>query len=753
MGANAENAALQPLWLLTSGAALGAIVSLPVVHTGPSWVHWLLQLLGASAFIAALRRGPRAHAALWLFAGVALVAGRGLGARADDLALNQRLADTHDLTVRAEVVITQGWTDSRWGRRTRVRVLHATQRGSDLFLPRSCPLEVRGPTAGDLPKPGSVVKTLARVRRSRSGNPLLVVASPRVLHDTGARRPLPALRGYLASKLIAAAGTHAGRIRSAELAAALSLGRRDLVPAARRDAWRRSGLAHLLAVSGLHVGLVGGATWFLITMLGAGPRTSRLVVLITLPAYALLAGASPSALRAALMGGIYLAARLLGRAILPMAAVLLAATVLLLARPPLIAEPGFQLTVLITAALVRWVPPLTETLPGPRWVTGALAVPLVAQIAAAPVVGWHFRSLIPGAVLANLLLLPLLGPTVLASVFAAFLAPVWPAAAAGCLSLISLLARVLRAGSAPARALELITPPMPIVAVILLVAAGWIALQSGRRARRGAAAWISLLVLLGGRWLLPAAPVPDTVELLPVSDGAAIAVSASRITLLFDGGRQTREAARLLADRGRRRIAAVVVSHTDEDHIAGIAQVLRSFQVDLLVMQAWMFSESPTVKLLRTARGRGVKVATVARGSAIGLGPLRLEIVWAPALDPPRKENERSLVGRVLLPRGTLLLTSDIGRTTEGRIARLGGLACDILVVPHHGSRGSTSALLLEAASPAIALIPAGPGNTHGHPHREVLERLAARSIPVRYPARDGWCGARFKEGRWIAFP
>ncbi|MFV2073363.1 MAG: ComEC/Rec2 family competence protein [Thermoanaerobaculales bacterium] len=750
---NEETAALRPLWLLTSGAALGAIVTLPVIHTGPSWVHWSLQLLGAGAFIAALRRGQCAPAALWLLAGIALVGGRGLGTRADDLTLDRRLADARDLTVRAEVVITQGWTDSRWGRRTRVRVLHATRRGADLNLPRSCPLEVRGATTDDLPQPGSVVQTLAGVRRSQLGNLLLVVASPRVLHDTGARRPLPTLRGYLARRLIAAAGTDAGRIRSAELAAALSLGRRDLVPAARRDAWRRSGLAHLLAVSGLHVGLVGAATWFLVTMSGAGPRTSRLVVLAVLPAYALLAGASPSALRAALMGGIYLAARLLGRAILPMAAVLLAATFLLLARPSLVAEPGFQLTVLITAALVRWVPPLTEFLPGPRWVTGAVAVPLVAQAAAAPIVGWHFRSLIPGAVPANLLLLPLLGPTVLVSVFAAFLAPVWPAAAAACLSLVSLLAQVLRAGSAPARALELVTPSMPVAAVVLLVAAGWLALQPGRRARMGAATWFSLLILLAGRWLFPAAPPFDTVELLPVSDGAAISVTAGGSTLLFDGGRQTREAARLLADRGRRRITAVVISHTDEDHIAGIAQVLRSFRVDLLVMQAWMYGEPPTVELLRIARRRGVRVALVARGSAIGLGSQRLEVVWATALDPPRKENERSLVGRVLLPHGTLLLTSDIGLHTERRIAGLSRLACEILIIPHHGSRGSTSSLLLDKASPTIALIPAAPGNTHGHPHREVLARLAAHGIPFRYPARDGWCGARFTDGSWTAFP
>jgi len=748
---SAETRALRPLWLLATGAACGAVATTLTPIAGPAWLHLLLLATGGILAIEAFRRGRRASPALWLLAGFALVGGRGLDAAGARLHF-ERYAAGGESVIRARVVVIEGWTDGRWGRRSRVGVLAATINDRTLDLPSRCRLEVRGdPDPGMLPAPGSVIDVLARVRGAQS-SPLLVVASARLLRTTGETRLLPHLRDRLAHRLLAAAGTSVGRIRTAEMAAALALGRRDLVPAERRDRWRRSGLAHVLAVSGLHVGLVGGAVWLLAAVLGATPRTTRLVVLMALPSYALLAGAAPSAVRAALMGVIYLGARFLGRAILPMAAVLLATLLLLLARPPLISNAGFQLTVVITAALVRWTPVLAEVLPGPRFVAGAIAVPLVAQTAAAPLVAAHFRTLIPGAAVVNIIALPLLGPTVLASVGATIIAVVWPGGAALCLDLVHGLITILQTVGAPARHLEVVTTRLPLVAVMALTVAGWLALQSGRRARIGAAAWLVIL-LASAATLLQAAPGPPTVELLPVSDGAAVLVSNGGDHILTDCGRFRREAAELLADRRQRRLRAIVMSHTDEDHIGGGAYVLRTLDVDRLLVPVWMFSRIESVPLLRAARRRGTHVELAARGTTTTLGTIRLVTLWPPAADPPREENERSLVARAVLPGGSVVITSDIGRPAERLISGNGLLDCDVLVIPHHGSRGSSSNALLDAASPEIALIPAAAGNTHGHPHEEVLERLAGRGIAIRYPKRDGWCGARWDGNAWRAFP
>jgi competence protein ComEC len=744
--------ALRPLWLLTTGAAVGALCSALTTVEPPPWLAPVLLFVGLVAAVVALRWRRRARYELWLLAGLALVCGRGLGQTGDTLHLRRLIADG-ETTVRARMVIIEGWSDARWGHRTRATVLTARHGDRNLRLPRRCRLEIRGSAdPNTLPKPGSVIEALARIR-GNDRSPLLVVASDRLVQVSGERRLLPAIRDRLAHDLLRAAGTDADRIRAAEMAAALALGRRDLVPREGRDRWRRSGLAHLLAVSGLHVGLVGGAVWLLLALSGVSPNTTRIAVLVALPAYAVLAGAAPSAMRAALMAAIYLGARLLGRAILPMAAVLLAVTTLLVAQPSLIANAGFQLTVVITAALVRWVPALTAALFGPRWVTGAVAVPVVAQAAAAPLVAWHFRTLIPGAIIANLLALPLLAPIILGSVAAATIAPLWRAPAALGLDLVGLLLAILRGVSVPARAFELVTPPVPVAVAVLLVVAGWIALQARPWARYGVALWIGVLAVVGISWRLPPPPDPPTVEILPVSDGAAVLVRDNRDVLLSDSGRYRREAAQMLAEGGHRELRAVIASHTDEDHVGGMVQVLHSFEVERLVIPVWMLAEPQVVPLLRAARRRGTRVHPVASGSAIDLGSIRLEVVWPPAVDPPRQENERSLVVRAIFDRGTALITADIGRPTEHHLARTGPLRSAVLVVPHHGSRGSTSATLLGATAPLVALIPAAPDNTHGHPHAEVLKRLSQRKIPTRYPARDGRCGATWDGSSWVPFP
>ena len=744
--------ALRPLWLLTTGAGVGAACSTLTTVEPPPWLPPLLFVVGLAAAALALRWRGGARYELWLLAGLALVCGRGLFQTEDTLRL-QRLIANGEITVRAQLVITEGWNDARWGHRTRARFVKARQNDEALRLPRRCRVEIRGSAnPNGLPRPGSVVEVLARVRGNHR-SPLLVVASNRLVETSDNWRLLPALRDQLAHKLLRAAGTDANRIRTAEMAAALALGRRDLVPYEVRDRWRRSGLAHLLAVSGLHVGLVGGTVWILLALTGLSPRATRIAVLVVVPTYAILAGAAPSAMRAALMATIYLGARLLGRALLPMAAVLLATTILLISQPALIADIGFQLTVVITAALVRWVPVLASIFFGPRWLSGAVAVPVVAQTAAAPIVAWHFRTLIPGAIFANLLALPLLAPIILGSVAATVVAPLWRVPAALALDIVHLLFSVLRFVSAPARASEFVTPSIPIAAAVVLVIAGWLALQGRRWARVGVVGWISLLAVLLASWLLPRQPSPPSVELLPVSDGAAVLVSEGVDAVMVDAGRYQREAAQMLAESGHRTLHAVIASHTDDDHIGGMVRILSSFEVNNLMMPVWMFTEPTVVPLLRAARRRGVRIHPVAAGSAVSLGSIRFEAVWPPAVSPPRHENERSLVARTRFESGIALITADIGRSTERTLAGAGPLQSAILVVPHHGSRGSTSAALLEATAPAVALIPAAPGNTHGHPHAEVLKRLADRHIPVRYPARDGRCGVRWDGEKWVPYP
>ena len=747
-----EMPALKPLWALTLGAVSGAGCTAVVAIDAPGWGPQILMLTGVVCVLVSLRWGPRA-APLWFAAGLMLASGHGLiqSSHRHELA---RLIDVDEpVWIRATFVIDEGWTHGRWGWRARARILDARHETEAIPPLRRCRVEIRGVRRpDDLPRPGAQIHGLVSIRGSPQA-PLLVASSQKLIRTEGPRRPLPRLRDTLAHTLLNAAGTDIRRIRAAELAAALSLGRRDLTPRSRRDGWRRSGLAHVLAVSGLHVGLVGGMTWLLFAVVGASPTVSRIAVLLVLPTYAVLAGGAPSAVRAALMGSIYVCARLLGRAILPMAAVLLTAALLLVADPSLIAEVSFQLTILLTAALVRWAPALSAALPLPRWLSAAIAVPVIAQVAAAPIVAIHFTAAIPGAALANILVPWLLGPLVLASVAATAIAPISSIVAGWLLDLTDLAGRALWLAGSPGRLVELVPPPVPLILVLVFVLIGAAALLPGARARVAAAGYLVLVVVSGGWWLAAPTQNRTEIELLPVSYGLAIRASSARGHLLFDGGGLNREAAEMLAPTRIRRLDVVMASHGDEDHIGGLETVLRTTGVTTLVLPVWLTRTAEAVPLIRTARRRGVRILPVVRGSRVNLGPGPMEILWPPAKALPTRENERSLVARLHLAQDRVLVTADIGRSVERDLVRSSTLESTVFVVPHHGSRNSATSAFIDATSPDIALIPAGPKNTHNHPHPEVIQRLETRGIPYRMPIRDGRCGARLENGEWILYP
>ncbi len=741
----------RPLWGLATGVAAGCGGSFmsPITCSQGWW--WALGLLGLGLVLHGVR--GRRTTVWWSVAGLLLGLSRGLPARAAALEL-ERLSGADGTAVRVTLVVVEGWRPTRWGRRTAVRVEAAERAGRPVPLRGRHVLEVRGVTTDDrLPPPGSRLTTLA-APRGPPHRPRLVASSPVLLHTEGTPTGLHAVRDRLARTVTAAAGIDVRRVRAAELACALVVGRRDLMPEGRIEGWRRSGLAHMLAVSGLHVGLVGGSVWFVALAFGARLRTARTIVLVALPAYALVAGAPPSALRAALMGVVYLAARLAGRALRPLAAVLLAAVGLALADPVLVADPGFQLTVLITAALVRWAPGLAARLPGPRWVAAAISVPAVAQLAALPLVVLHFRRMVPGAIVANLMAPVLLAPLLAAAGMAVAGASIWAPLAVPALEMTAALDALLWRIGWIGRAAGRITAEPGIVWVSVICLAGWLALQPARRGRIGAAVWVGAGVLATFSPLRVTTATQAQVVLLEVPDGLAALVTAGRDAVLVDGGRGPDACVRHLADLGVRRLDLVVATHTDSDHVEGLLEVIGSIDCGMVAIPAWARADPTLAPLVRRAGRHGVPVRAVARGSVLSARGTGVDIVWPPARRPPRTENERSLVVRMHVPGDRrVLVPADIGAATERRLASISPLDADVLVAPHHGSRGSTSDRLLDAVSPMVVLIPAGPYTTHGHPHAETLDRLAARRVPVRWPGRDGQCGARATADGWDAIP
>lgn len=733
--------------------ALAASSLLGVLAGGwfPPAFGWRWWLVGAAliAGVMGLSRGQRGW---WV--GCGILAG---AAAATFAAPDQALRDSERLTVRFEATVRDGWTPVTFGWRTRIRLHQATANERPVRHPREVALTVGGsPDPAALPSAGARISGLGELRLLEGAagrRPVLGVKSTLVLSPVRPAAGLDALREAGVQALLRAADVDPGRIRAAGLAAALVLGRREGLSEGEVASLRLAGVAHILAVSGLHVGLVAALLWGCLRLLGVRPGVARWVVMAGLGLFALAAGMAPPVRRAAGGAIAYLAARQLGRPLEPLPTVWGVVALLALLEPPVVVEPGFQLSAAVTLALVRWVGPLAERLPLPRAAALAVAVPLVAQAAAFPLVGAHFATAAPMAVLTNLVAAPLAVVLVGASVAAVLLAGAWVTPAALLLQVVSFAQRLLAGAAGVSEGMAVGFPSPPTWLALLLLGLGVAAVARWRGAALAGVVGVAVTVLwvvLPGRGSAGQAEV----RLLPVREGMAMLVRSGGSAVLVDTGRHPGEAAEALAALRVRRLTGLVLTHADEDHIGGGEAILRRLRVGKLYMPGAARHDPALASLRRLARTRGVEEGWLAAGQREQLGSIPVEVIWPPRATSLRR-NDGSLVLRVSIAGATLLLTGDIERLAEASILAAGWpLQAEILQVPHHGSRTSSTWSFLAAVGPRVALVPTGARPRWAYPSPEVAARL--RGLPALLLAqRDGhdhlWWNS--DDAAWVGTP
>lgn len=559
---------------------------------------------------------------------------------------------------------------------------------------------------------------------------------------------------------------------AAPLGRALVLGESDL--AAEDDqAFRESGLSHLLAVSGTHLVIaVLGFTAALRAVLARVERvaarwdTGRLAAACAVPAsflYADFAGGSGSAVRAAAMLGAAMLARALGRH--PDVVRALACAVLVLAAldPLLATDVSFTLSLSATAGLVLLQPPLAALFaraPGPLpKLLAPVAATLAATAGCAPILAILSPTMPLLGVASNLLAAPLgeaaALPLCLAHAALSWAPPVERGAAllgSGALLGVRAVAR----HSAALGAVLPLPPPTPwqLAAVVVALVAAWSV--AGRRRLLALACGASLWAGLELAAQREGAPLGLLrVSVLDVGQGDALLVDLpDGSALLVDGGGMVgspldlgaRVLQPVLRARRRARVAAVVLSHPHPDHFGGLASTLPKIAADELWDSGQGEDQGAGVSyagLLATARAGGVVVRRPSElcGHPRSAGGATIEVLApCPGYAPDAGANDNSLVLKLSFGRRAALLVGDAEREEEHLLlARHGdGLRADLLKVGHHGSRTSSSAAFLDAVRPTAAAISAGVRNRFGHPHPATLGALAERGIEVLRTDRGG---------------
>src|SRR5213594_2305471 len=519
-----------------------------------------------------------------------------------------------------------------------------------------------------------------------------------------------------------------------------------------RERYVRSGLAHLLSISGLHVGFMAAWLALILGKLHLAARARFGATAVLLLGYLWLLGFPAPAVRAGAMLVLADVARLRERVVAPRGVVALAALGVLVQDPWALQSVGAWLSVAGVGAVV-WAGRAFARAPR----LARLAAPaLVATLVTAPISAFAFGTVAPIGVLANLIAIPLAGVAVPGLVMA--LALSWLgsglahliAAGAGLgLALLDLVAH--GAALVPGGHIVMVAGWQAALLWAAVAAAAWWLWNSPRRP------WLMVARLAFCATVVVATSFRDvvsldacrclTVHFLDVGQGDAAALrTPNGRWIVIDGGPRTpeRDAGRrvvvpFLRGQGVGRVAVVVATHGDADHLGGLPAVVEAFDPELVLEPGEPLGRPLYLEFLAGVEASGARWHAARAGDRIEVDGVVLEVLSPDSLwlRLPLEVNEHGVVLRVRYGAVRLLFQADAGLPVEGRLAGTVGRV-EVLKVGHHGSKTATSDAWLDELAPGEAVISVGRNNHYGHPAPEVLERLARHGVTVLRTDRSG---------------
>ena len=611
--------------------------------------------------------------------------------------------------------------------------------------------------------------------------------------DFGAYLLRQGLRGYATAKIedvqitgvtrdiqtfiIAARRAVSGRIdalfpENAGLMRALTLGDRTLLSEELRESLSRTGTAHLISISGLHVTVLCALLSFVLRRIMSRKWANVLAILLLIP-YGALIGFSAPFVRALSMFAIFCFAPIAGvpsDSITRLCAVLL---VYLLARPLSIDDAGFVLSYAASAGILLLVPPLmkltgAEALrrrrpPATRrgrllhklklYFPTLLCASLAAQLTTLPAVVAFFGVQSVISLPFNLVCVPLCMLGYIAGLAALLLSvPLFPLAALLVRlpdGLFSALTAITRSSAVlPASVVRFGRYPAPLVLI------HWAIVLAASELSRITIKWrrllpFSLLAVAGVCSLITFVKAwPFSVTFLDADQADCAVVRSHGRTYLFDAGDTYTPAADYL-NATCLKLDGVVLSHPHQDHAGGLTDVLTSFRPDAIyVPTGWFDVEevSPAVtEAMDLAAQMGVPVIELRAGDSVELSDMAVMDVYSPAGDAlPAEVNDMSLLTLVRCEGQGVLFTGDLSVNGEPELLP----DCDVLKVAHHGSDKATSARFLAAATPEFAVVSVGENN-YGHPSPDTLDKLADIGATVYLTRERGAISMTWRDDAW----
>jgi competence protein ComEC len=527
--------------------------------------------------------------------------------------------------------------------------------------------------------------------------------------------------------------------------AALAIGDQRAIPPEQWQTFTRTGVNHLMSISGLHVTMVSGLVFALVyglwrraprlTLALPAPKAAAAAALLAALVYSLLAGFAVPAQRTVYMLAVVACALWLGVIESASVVLCLALAVVVVVDPWAVLAPGFWLS-FGAVAVILYV--TTGRVGRAHWLSSWLKVQLAVTLALIPPLLALFQQVSLVSPIANAVAIPLVSLGVAPLALIGIVVPfdlVLQAAhgvMAACMHVLEWMSRF------PDAIWEQHAPPAWAV-IVAVPALALLLAPRGVPAR-----WLGVVGLVPLVATAPAALKPGEMELvvLDVGQGVAALVRTAHHALLYDAGPQfgpgsdsgSRVIVPFLRSTGVKRLDAMIVSHDDDDHWGGASTVLHALPVEALL------TSLPDLDPLVVQAGPALRCEAGRRWEWDGV---RFEILH-PAPESydniAIRDNDRSCVLKIDAPGGRVLLPADIERRSEDKLVDSVPhlLRAEVLLAPHQGSRTSSSPDFLRAVRPRIAVFPVGYRNRFGHPHSEVLARYREAGARIYRTDRDG---------------
>lgn len=555
------------------------------------------------------------------------------------------------------------------------------------------------------------------------------------------------------------------------LAAALIFGDRNLFDSETERSYQKIGIVHLLAISGLHVGLLTGMMYFIFIRVGVTKEKTDILLMAFLPVYAIMTGLAPPVVRAAAMLMMLIGSRRMELRMTPLDAVSAAFMIMMLFQPAIIYDTGFQLSFAVSFSLVISAPVILKSFP--TFFKQTAAASFIAQLSSLPVILSTFYEVSAISIFANLLFVPLFSfillPVLLISYMVLSFVGALPSFYSDLLENLVHGVNLLATKLSELPMSTLIIGKLEPYLLIMLIALIPVFFYKWERfvlKKSKPPLWLFAVPLmpLFLQIILPYLNPYGQVVFLDVGQGDSIFIQLpyNQGNYLIDTGGVTpfvkeswqqrgdpydpgeKILVPFLKSGGIRTVDKLILTHGDADHIGGTHALLEEIRVKQLIVPRVYERSALEQDVINKAREKGTEIYLAGMGTG-----------WKTAqgdffiLNPSESfgdRNDQSIVLHAAIGGKVWLFTGDLGSEGERLLAqKIKEIDIDVLKVGHHGSKYSSSDQFLEGTTPDFAVISVGEKNRYGHPGKEVITKLEVRGTRIFRTDKNGAIIYKFK--------